>query len=146
MPQAETTFEILVIDDNPGDSYLIQEAWSQCQLVRSHVSVLENSKDAVSYLRCAAPYKNSPKPHLVMLDYKMPVDGGIALTEIKGDPDFLHTPVIVISGSSNPKDFLDAYQRHANCCFRKPNDLQGILDLITNLAETWLIRAVIPYP
>ncbi|MBV9084608.1 MAG: response regulator [Acidobacteriaceae bacterium] len=146
MQESERIFEILVIDDNPGDAALMKHAWAECTEVRSNVSVLADSRDAIKYIKGAQQYKNSAKPDLVMLDYKHPLDGGIALTEIKGDPDYCHVPVIVLSGSANPHDYFEAYQRHANICFRKPMDVEEFFRLICQVAEFWLLRAVLPKP
>ena len=85
-PEGERVFQILVIDDNEGDARLFQEAWAECKLVNATVSLLKDSKDAIVYLRGVEPYTNAAVPDLVLLDYKMPVDGGIALTEIKAVP------------------------------------------------------------
>jgi two-component system, chemotaxis family, response regulator Rcp1 len=144
MPQIERQFEILVIDDNKAEAELFRQAWAECRTVKTNVSLLHDSRAAIVYLRSAPPYEKVPKPDLVMVDYKMPVDGGIALTEIKGDPDYLNTPVIVVSGSDDPRDYFDAYQRHANCCFRKPGNFDELLSLVELIAETWLRRAILP--
>lgn len=143
-PDGTRVFQILVIDDNEGDARLFQEAWGECKVVNATVAILKESKDAIVYLRGVEPYSNTAVPDLILLDYKMPVDGGIALNEIKGDPDYMHIPIIVFSGSVDRKDYFDAYQRRANCCYRKPNDLDAWMKLICYLAEHWLVQAVLP--
>lgn len=140
----ERIFEILVIDDNPADARLFQEAWAECKRVKTHTAVLHDSKDAIVYLRGIHPYTKSAIPDLVVIDYKMPIDGGIALSEIKGDPDYMHLPVIVFSGSEDIGDYFEAYRRGANCCYQKRHDLDGLIDLVDHLAENWFIRAVLP--
>lgn len=141
---AARVFDILLIDDNPGDCILIEDAWAQCTIVKSKISILRETRDAMRYLRSAAPYVDSPRPDLIMLDYHMPVDGGVALTEIKGDPDFLQIPVVVLTGSQNPKDIHDIYSRHANCCFRKPSDLDALVAMVCDIANHWLLKVVRP--
>jgi CheY-like chemotaxis protein len=114
--------EVLVIDDNPGDAQLIRLAWAECSVVTSNISVLTETRDAIKYLRGVDPYEDSRIPDLILLDYKMPLNGGLALTDIKGDPDYLYLPVLVFTRSSNPEDYLEAYRRGANCCFRKTSN------------------------
>ena len=140
----DRVFEVLVIDDNEADARLFQEAWAECRVVSTNISILKNSKDAIVYLRGVEPYKNTAVPDLILLDYKMPVNGGIALTEIKGDPDYMHIPMLVLSGSVDRKDYFEAYQRRANICYEKPNDLDGWISLVNHLAEHWFVRAVLP--
>ncbi len=138
MDASEQIFEILVVDDNPADAVLLRHAWSECKEVRSHVTILQDSRTAVEYIR------KSPRTDLVMLDYKHPWNGGAALAEIKSSQELAHVPVIVLSGSSNPRDYFDAYRKHANICFRKPIHADEFIDLVCHVAETWLMKAVRP--
>ena len=141
---SERVVQILVIEDNEGDARLFQEAWAECNIVEAKIAVLKESRDAIVYLRGVAPYANAPLPDLVLLDYKMPVDGGIALTEIKGDPEYMHIPVIVFTGSVDRRDYFEAYQRKANCCYHKPNNLDEWMSLVNQIAEHWFVHAVLP--
>lgn len=144
MAKSDRIFHILVIEDNPADALLIQHAWSECDDVHSEVKLLQDSREALRYVKGEDPFRGAPKPDLVMLDYRHPMNGGLALTEIKSTPEFAHLPIVVLSGSSNPRDYLDAYRRHANICFRKPMDAVEFLELVCHVAGTWLLRAVLP--
>ncbi len=139
MPKPERVFDILVIDDNPADAVMIRHAWSECKHIQANVTVIQDSRRAMPYLRGQA----SRKPDLVMLDYKHPLNGGLTLAEIKSDPQLNHLPVIVLSGSSDPNDYLEAYRRHANICFRKPMDADDFINLVCQVADTWLVKAVL---
>ena len=140
----ERVYRVLIIEDNEADAMLIKLAWEECTVVRSELSFLQDSRDTIKLLRGAAPYVPAPPPDLVLLDYKMPVNGGIALTEIKGDPDYLHIPIVVLTASENPRDYLDAYRRGANCCYNKPNGLNAHMKLVCEIAEHWFVKAVLP--
>jgi two-component system, chemotaxis family, response regulator Rcp1 len=144
MENPDRIFEILVIDDNEADAQFMKHAWSECKDLRANVMILKESRDALKYIRGGGEYKNSAKPDLVMLDYRHPLNGGLALTEIKGDPDYSHMPVIVMSGSANPRDYFEAYQRHANICFKKPIDVQDYIDLVCLVGDTYFKKAVLP--
>jgi CheY-like chemotaxis protein len=144
MDKPDRAFEILVIDDNPADAQFLKHAWAECHDVRSNVSILHDSRDALRYVRGAEPYTRTATPDLIMLDYKHPLNGGLALTEIKGDPDYAHLPVIVLSGSVNPRDYFEAYQRHANVCFQKPIDIEQFIELVCQVADLYLKKAVLP--
>lgn len=144
MAKSDRIFNILVVDDNPADAVLIEHAWSECEDVHTKVTLLADSREALRYVRGEGPYKGVPKPDLVMLDYRHPMNGGLALAQIKGSTEFAHLPIVVLSGSSNPRDYLDAYRRHANICFRKPMNAGEFLDLVCDVAHTWLLKAVLP--
>lgn len=139
MPKSDRVFNILVIDDNPADGVMLRHAWSECKDVQADVTVIQDSRSAMPYLRGGA----SRTPDLVMLDYKHPLNGGLTLAEIKSDPELNHLPVIVLSGSSDPNDYLEAYRRHANICFRKPMDADDFISLVCQVADTWLVKAVL---
>ena len=109
-----------------------------------HASTLGASRDIIHYLHHVGKYSDSPTPDLVLLDYHMPIDGGIALSELKGNPDFQQIPVLVLTGSDNPRDVEDVYRRHANCCFRKPGTLDDLLELTRDIAKLWLLKAMLP--
>jgi two-component system response regulator len=142
MPDAQAEYHVLAVEDNPGDAMLIKHAWAECEVVRASVIILPESKDVVQYLRRGGPYsqQSDPTPDLIMLDYVMPVNGGIALAQLKNDPDLLVIPVVVLTGSPNPQNLAEVYKRHANCCFAKPSTLQEFVDLTCYLAEFWLKR------
>lgn len=140
----ERVFEILLIDDNAGDVRLMQIALAEC-VVKTNVSVLRDSRDASFYLRDSDKSKDGhARPDLILLDYKMPLDGGIALAEIKGDPYFQCIPVLVITGDTNPQDIDDVYRRHANACFPKPMTLEGLQALACNITRHWLTEMLLP--
>lgn len=140
----ENEFEILLVEDNPADARLLEHAILQCDAARTHVSTLSASRDIIHYLHHVGKYGDSETPDLVLLDYHMPIDGGIALSELKGNPDFQQIPVLVLTGSDNPGDVEDVYRRHANCCFKKPHTLDGLIELACDIEKLWLIKAMLP--
>lgn len=149
MPQNNSSgriYDILVIEDNPADARLLEIAWAECPVAQTRVQTLELTKDVLLYLRGGEPYHDRPHPvpDLIMLDYVMPIDGGLSLVQLKGDPVIQVIPVIVLTGAPTPDILREVYQRHANACLAKPHDLPGFLDLICFVAEHWLKRVVLP--
>ena len=98
----------------------------------------------MSYLYGTPPYQGAVRPDLMILDYHMATDGGAGLSLIKGNPDVQMIPIIVVTGSDNPADIADIYYRHANACYRKPADLDGIEALTCHIATHWLTQATLP--
>lgn len=140
----ERTYEVLLVEDHPGDARLMREAWASCDFVRTNVVVLQDSCSVVPYLRREGAHQGSPVPDIILVDYHMPTDGGMALAAVRGDPALTHLPIIVLTGSDSPADLLDIYRRHANCCLKKPNDLEELLAVIDEVARHWLLRAMLP--
>jgi CheY-like chemotaxis protein len=142
MEREKRIFELLVVEDNPADAQLLRLAFAECD-VATRINVLEDSRDAISYLYGVGKYADCAAPDLILLDFHMPTNGGMALAQIKGDPDLL-TPVIVFTGSDDPKQVEEIYRRHANCCFRKPGTLKDLFGVACEIASHWLNQATLP--
>ena len=140
----ERVFEVLLIEDNPADAKILQFAFAECPVAKTHVSILNDSKDAIHYMHGLGRYSGVAIPDLILLDYHLPVNGGIALAELKGNPDFHHIPVIVVTGSENQRDVDEVYRRHGNCVFYKPGQLEDVMELVCEISTMWLKRARLP--
>ena len=53
-------------------------------------------------------------------------------------------PVVVVSGSDDPREVREAYELHASCYIRKPNDLHQFLRFIAVCYEFWGTVATLP--
>ena len=107
------------------------------------VRSVSNGEQALAYLRREEKYANHPHPDVIFLDLHLPKMSGLeVLAEIKGNPRLLVTPVIVVSGSADPHEIREAYELHASCYVRKPDDLHNFLKFIRICYESgvrWLL-------
>ena len=79
-------FEILLVEDNPGDVLLTQEAFREGGLTH-RLSVAENGEEALKFLRREDKFKNAPQPDVILLDLNLPkMDGRELLAALKQDP------------------------------------------------------------
>jgi two-component system, chemotaxis family, response regulator Rcp1 len=140
----ERRYKILLVEDNPADAKVLQLALRQCEGPGKGCDLqwLMNSTDVIPFLR--SPERTSDIPNLIILDYRLPTNGGRALAELKGDPNFRHIPVLVLTGSQSPKDFCDVYRRDANCCYHKPSDYDEYAGLVQVITQHWLSKICIP--
>ncbi|MGF1601151.1 MAG: response regulator [Thermosynechococcaceae cyanobacterium] len=137
----EQAIHILLVEDNPGDAFLISNAFQQRSATVLHQ--VTNGKDALHFLH--QPSRTSPLPNLILLDLNLPqMSGHEVLEAIKTDPDLLHIPVIVLSTSHAQDDVLRSYQLHANCYLTKPLNLQDTTTMMKSLEQFWLLRASLP--
>jgi|SRR5579871_1550731 len=123
MRMADRRFHILLVEDNVGEAQLIEQILPDCQLIGRdcQLKTIVNPREVIPFLR--SPEAHGYVPDLVILDYIMPIDGGLTLVELKGDPKFLHIPVVVLTGLRDPLAICDVYRRGANCCYHKPSRL-----------------------
>lgn len=136
--------EILLVEDNPGDVRLTQEAFKEGKLI-NELSVVEDGVEAMSYLRKQGKYADVHQPDLILLDLNMPKkDGREVLAEIKKDPNLRHIPVIVLTTSQAEQDILKSYNLHANCFITKPVDLKQFNRVVKTIKDFWLTVVKLP--
>ena len=136
--------EILLVEDNPGDVRLTQEALGEAK-VRNNLAVARDGVEALAYLRRETPFRDAIRPDLVLLDLNLPLkDGREVLAEIKADPELRRLPVVVLTTSTAEKDILESYNLHANCYISKPVDLEQFVAIVASIEDFWLTIVKLP--
>ena len=136
--------DILLVEDNPGDARLTQEAFRDSK-VANNLHIVSDGALAMEFLRREGAYKNVPRPDIVLLDLNLPKkDGRQVLAEMKGDPDLQSIPTVVLTTSEAEQDILQSYQLHANCYLTKPVDLEKFLKIIRCIEDFWLSFVKLP--
>lgn len=98
--------EILIIEDNPGDTFLISEFLRDTKL-DLNITIAEDGQKALDLLGGTDRSKAIPAPDFIVLDLNLPkVHGYDVLAFIKGSPELRLVPVVVMTGSLDPKDEL----------------------------------------
>ncbi|MBI5914570.1 MAG: response regulator [Bacteroidetes bacterium] len=135
---------ILLIEDNPGDVRLAQEAFKEGNL-DVNLDVVMDGLEALRFLHKNPPYQYTNSPDLILLDLNLPKkDGREVLGEIKRDPDLRCIPVVVLTTSSAEQDILNSYNLHVTCYINKPVDFDKFFDIIQRIEEFWLQTAILP--
>lgn len=135
---------VLLIEDNPGDVRLTQEAFKEDNKDVT-LEAVNDGVEALSYLRKEGQYSEKQTPDLILLDLNLPKwDGRKVLKEIKGDPLLRRIPVVVLTTSNAGADILKSYDLHANCFINKPIDYDDFFNIIHNIGEFWLSTAILP--
>jgi CheY-like chemotaxis protein len=138
------SIEILLVEDNPADVRLTQEALKEGR-VRNSLSVAQDGVEAMAFLRREGAYARAPRPDLVLLDINLPrMNGHEVLAEIKSDPLLKRIPVLVLTTSSADEDIHKAYGLHANCYITKPVGMDQFIRAIESLDDFWLSVATLP--
>lgn len=132
------TFDILIVEDNPGDVDLAREALRDADgSTRLHVA--PDGVEALAFLAQEGRHAKAPRPDLILLDLNLPrKDGREVLAEIKKHPDLRRIPVVVLTSSQADRDVVQSYDLHANCYLTKPVDLDRFLETVKSVKEFWL--------
>ena len=135
---------ILLIEDNPGDVRLAQEAFKEGN-VNVSLDVAMDGMEAINVLRKIGPFQNAVTPDLVLLDLNLPKkDGREVLSDIKADPTLRSIPVVILTTSNAEQDILNSYNLHVNCYINKPVDFDRFFDIIQKIEDFWLQTAILP--
>ncbi len=137
-------FHVLLVEDNPGDIFLVRKAFAQHDVaVRLHV--VRDGVEATDFLRRQEAYADAPRPDIIILDLNLPrKDGRELLAEIKEDPDLKPIPVIIFTTSRSDDDILTSYSLHANCYVVKVAQWEDFSSIVNKIREYWLQTAQIP--
>jgi CheY-like chemotaxis protein len=136
--------EILLVEDNPGDVRLTQEAFKEGK-VNNNLYVVNDGIEAMAYLRQEGKYSKASRPDVILLDLNLPKkDGREVLAEIKEDADLQRIPVVVLTTSQAEQDILKTYNLHANCYISKPVDLARFITVVKSIETFWLSVVKLP--
>jgi chemotaxis family two-component system response regulator Rcp1 len=136
--------EILLVEDNPGDARLTQEALREGH-VRNNLHHARDGVEAMEFVRREGPYADAPRPDLILLDLNLPrKDGRATLEELKEDPDLRLIPVVILTTSEAEQDILRAYELRGNCYITKPVDLEKFLEIVRLIEDFWLTIVKLP--
>ena len=136
--------EILMIEDNPGDVRLAQEAFKEARVL-NEMHVVSDGIEALSYLRREGQYIGQSQPDLILLDINLPKKSGHeVLKEIKENPLLKRIPIVVLTTSKAEEDIVKTYNNHANCFITKSVDFEQFLNVIKKIGEFWLTIVKLP--
>ena len=129
---------VVLAEDNDDHALLIQMALERAASGPVEVHRARNGVEAVELV-------SRIKPHLLLLDLKMPGKSGHEVLEhIKGDEALRRTPVAVLTSSDRDEDIARSYGLGSNHFLTKPEDpaeLETRLrSLLKNLTELGGIR------
>jgi CheY-like chemotaxis protein len=136
--------EILLVEDNPGDYRLTQEALREGK-VYNNLHWAKDGVEALDFLKRHGKYADAPRPDIILLDLNLPKkDGREVLSEIKGDPVLRPIPVVILTTSKAEEDVLRSYDLHANCYVTKPVDLDKFIVVVQSIDRFWLTVVTLP--
>ena len=136
--------DILLVEDNPGDVRLTQEAFRDSKM-QVRLNVVMDGEEALNYLYRRPPYENVTRPDIILLDLNIPKkDGREVLQEIKNDAVLRFLPVVVLTTSNAEQDIVKTYNLNVNAYINKPVDFERFFDIVQKIEDFWLMTAILP--
>jgi len=136
--------EILLVEDSPGDAELMVEALNESNL-SIRVTLIDNGEDALLYLHREGIHRSAIRPDLLLLDLHLPrKNGHEVLADIKQDDDLRMIPVVIMTSFDSEEAIREAYDLHANCCVRKPANLEQYALTVKKIENFWLHQVRLP--
>jgi CheY-like chemotaxis protein len=140
----KSPIEVLLVEDDPGDVLMTQEAFEEHKL-RNRLTVVSDGAEALAYLRREGQYADVTLPDLILLDLNLPRrDGREVLREIKNDEQLCRIPVVVLTTSQADEDILRSYQLHANAYVTKPVDFDRFITVVRQIDEFFVSVVKLP--
>ena len=137
-------FNILLVEDNPGDARLAREALNENN-INHFLYHVEDGLQALDFLHKKGVHHSSPRPDLILLDLNLPkINGHQVLAEIKSDESLRKIPVVILSISQSEKDIERSYELNANCYVTKPLDINEFIEVFGRIQNFWLKTVKLP--
>ena len=144
MQTASVPVRILVVDDDPGDVLMIEEALGDSDVYKA-IDVVSDGQEAMEFLRREGRHASAARPDMILLDLNMPrMDGRQVLSAVKGDEDLRTIPIVVLTTSNADTDILGSYTLQANAYVAKPIDLDEFNDAVRRIDQFFGRIAVLP--
>ncbi|MGA3565513.1 response regulator [Melissospora conviva] len=141
---APTPVRILVVDDDPGDVLMIEEALDGSDIEKV-IDVVSDGEEAMEFLRREGRHTTAARPDMILLDLNMPrMDGRQVLSAVKTDEDLRTIPIVVLTTSNADTDILGSYTLQANAYVTKPIDLDDFNDVVRRIDEFFGRVVVLP--
>jgi len=137
-PASDETIDSLLVEDNPGDARLIEEAFRELEIPIDFHTVATAS-EAIDHLERRVDYPDVGLPDLIFLDLGLPGSSGWDLLDDLADrsPSTLGSiPVIVITNSQAEEDMFDSLDNEqVHAYFTKPYDPAEYVELARSLVD-----------
>lgn len=134
MSEKNKELQVLLVDDNRGDTLLIQEIAKTAAPDMKFI-VAHGGEEALDWLK---KISKDERPDLILLDLNMPgKDGFSVLAEIRAKDHLKYLPVIILTSSKADVDVKMAYELKANAYLTKPVELGDLGLLLTSIEGFW---------
>ncbi|WP_332897151.1 response regulator [Haladaptatus sp. CMSO5] len=136
--------DILLVEDNPGDVRLTEEAFNEGK-INNELHVVTDGVEALDFLYRRGEYESAIRPQLILLDLNLPkIDGLEVLEQLKSDAKLKHIPIVVLTSSAAEADIVKSYELHTNAYLTKPINPDEFISLVQTFEQFWFEFVQLP--
>ncbi|AWN22687.1 response regulator [Deinococcus irradiatisoli] len=136
--------EILLVEDNPADVMLTEEAFEEARIA-NRLHVVHDGVEALDFLHRQGRFSDVPTPDVILLDVNMPRMNGLELLAVlKADPELRRIPIIMLTTSRAEQDVWRSYDLHVNAYIPKPVSVGEFFDVVRTFETFWLAIVALP--
>jgi two-component system response regulator len=133
-----TTLRVLLVEDDEDHVFLLRRALSDLPDVEVELATERDGEGALRYLEFRQYLSDDERPHLVVLDLRIPrVSGFDVLRWIRFNPVFASLPVVVLTSSERREDADTARGLGANEVMSKPLAGLQLRHDVQAMAKRW---------
>jgi CheY-like chemotaxis protein len=137
MPSAEKRYRLLVVEDNPGDVFLIKKVLRD-QEIPAEVTVC---KDGETAIRLIDSMQAGALPNAIILDLALPRIGGIeVLHTLTFRPSFVDIPIMVFTSSPSVADKQRVQLLNRVRYVQKPTGVDNFLNEVSQNVKAMLFE------
>lgn len=130
-------YEVLLVDDEPGDVELIRTALRESRFT-CNVTTARDGQEALSLLTGEHRFGTGEHPDLIFLDLNMPRKSGHELLrDLKASPVLARIPVVVLTTSIIENDVMQSYDLGAKGYLTKPSDMDQMFRAVHDVLDYW---------
>ena len=128
--------EIVLIEDNPADVYLVQLALKENN-VNCHLTTFRNGQEAVRSL--CQPAETHIIPNVILLDLNTPKsDGFEVLIRLRGTPHLANVPIAIVTSSQATSDKARSARLGVIRYIHKPSQLEEFIATVGQAVKEML--------
>lgn len=122
-----SALSILLVEDNPGDIFLIRQALLEHQ-IDAELFIAQDGDEFTALLEKLGD--SVPRPDVLLLDLNLPrIEGPDLFRRVRGHTLCSDAPLIVVTSSDSAKDRAWTSEFGVSHYFRKPSDFAEFMQL-----------------
>ncbi len=138
---------VLLAEDNEDHVFFISRALRSFGGVEFEIESVRDGEEALDFLYRRNGFDDRARPHLVLLDLRMPRVAGLqVLDTVKSDPELRSIPIAVLTSSDRQQDVDASYQAGTNTYLVKRSSAEGLAATLGSMSDFWTDVAVLPEP